>query len=186
MPRCTWATREDMWSYHDREWGVPVHDDGKHFEFLILEGAQAGLSWDTVLRKREHYRSVLDGFDPERIARYDRRKLARLLADRGIVRNRLKVESLPRNARAFLAVREEHGSFGRYAWRFVGGTPIVNRRRAHVAIPSRSAESDAFSKDLKKRGFTFVGTTICYAYMQAVGMVDDHDEKCWRRTAGNS
>ena len=169
-----------MHEYHDREWGVPVHDDRVHFEFLTLEGAQAGLSWETILRKRDRYREVLDGFDAERIARYDRRKESALLRDAGIVRNRLKVASLRTNARAFLAVQEEFGSFVRYVWPFVGGAPRVHRWRSHARIPATSAESDALSKDLKRRGFTFVGSTIMYAYMQAVGLVNDHLVPCFR------
>jgi DNA-3-methyladenine glycosylase I len=169
-----------MHDYHDREWGTPVHDDRVHFEFLVLEGAQAGLSWQTILNKRARYREVLHGFDPERIARYDKRKLASLMRDPGIVRNRLKVESLVKNARAFLAVRGEFGSYDAYVWRFVDGRPIVNRRRALGDVPARTPESDALSKDLQQRGFTFVGGTICYAYMQAVGLVNDHLITCFR------
>jgi DNA-3-methyladenine glycosylase I len=180
--RCTWAQREPNIEYHDREWGVPVHDDAVLFEFLVLEGAQAGLSWETILKKRANYRDALDGFDPERIARYDRRKLARLLANPGLVRNRLKIESLPRNARAFLRVQEEFGSFDAYVWRFVGGRrPLVGEWRAMRELPARTAQSDALSKDLKKRDFTFVGSTICYAFMQAVGIVNDHLVGCPRR-----
>ena len=172
-----------MHAYHDREWGTPVHDDRVHFEFLVLEGAQAGLSWQTILNKRARYRAVLNGFDPERIARYDRRKLASLLRDPGIVRNKLKVESLVKNARAFLKVREEFGAYDAYVWPFVGGRPIVNRRRGLRDIPARTKESDALSKDLQRRGFTFVGGTICYAYMQAVGLVNDHLITCFRHAA---
>jgi DNA-3-methyladenine glycosylase I len=169
--------------YHDEEWGVPARDDRTLFEFLILEGAQAGLSWETILRKRERYREVFEGFQPRRVAKFDRRRVAALLKDPGIVRNRLKVESVISNARAFLRVREEfdgEGGFARYAWAFVGGRPIVNRRRVLSDIPASTAESDAFSKDLKRRGFRFVGTTICYAFMQAVGMVNDHLVTCPR------
>jgi len=166
--------------YHDEEWGVPVHDDRTLFEFLILEGAQAGLSWETILRKRERYREVFAGFDPERVARFDARRVRRLLLDPGIVRNRLKVEGAVRNARAFLAVREERGSFDAYAWEFVGGRPIARRRRSLREVPATTPESDAFSRDLKRRGFTFVGSTICYAFMQAVGMVNDHPVGCFR------
>ena len=181
--RCAWATNPLSIAYHDREWGVPVRDDRKLFEFLILEGAQAGLSWDTILRKRERYREVFDGFDPEKVARYGARKKAQLLADPGIVRNRAKIEAAVGNARAFLAVREEFGSFARYAWGFVGGKAIRNRRPRGAPTPTRSAKSDAFSSDLKRRGFKFVGTTIVYAFMQAVGMVDDHAVGCFRRRA---
>jgi DNA-3-methyladenine glycosylase I len=181
--RCAWARNPLSIAYHDREWGVPVRDDRKLFEFLILEGAQAGLSWDTILRKRERYREVFDGFDPEKVARYGARKKAQLLADPGIVRNRAKIEATVGNARAFLAVRKEFGSFARYAWAFVGGKAIRNRRPRDAAAPTRSAESDALSKDLKRRGFKFVGTTIVYAFMQAVGMVDDHAVGCFRRRA---
>jgi DNA-3-methyladenine glycosylase I len=167
--------------YHDEEWGVPVHDDRTLFEFLVLEGAQAGLSWETILRKRERYREAFAGFDPARVARFDARRVARLLRDPGIVRNRLKVAGAVRNARAFLRVREEFGSFDRYAWAFVGGRPLRRRRRSLRDIPATTPESDAFSKDLRRRGFTFVGSTICYAFMQAVGMVNDHLVDCPRR-----
>ena len=169
-----------MIRYHDEEWGVPVHDDRVLFEFLILEGAQAGLSWETVLRKRERYREVLDGFDATRIARYDARKVRTLLADPGIIRNRLKISSTISNAKAFLAVQREFGSFDRYVWQFVGGRPLVNRRRTMTEFPTRTSESDALSNDLLKRGFKFVGTTICYAFMQASGMVNDHLVTCPR------
>lgn len=184
--RCSWAASELMILYHDREWGVPQHDDRVLFEFLILEGAQAGLSWDTILRKRENYRAAFDGFDAEKIARYDGRKVERLLRDEGIVRNRLKIASAIRNAKAFLVVQEEFGSFDRYVWRFVGGKPMVNAWRLGKAIPARTQESDAMSKDLKKRGFNFVGSTICYAFMQATGMVNDHAVECfcYRRLRG--
>jgi DNA-3-methyladenine glycosylase I len=181
--RCAWATNPLSIAYHDREWGVPVRDDRKLFEFLILEGAQAGLSWDTILRKRERYREVFDGFDPEKVARYGTRKKAQLLADAGIVRNRAKIEAAVGNARAFLAVRKEFGSFARYAWGFVGGKPLRNRRPRGAPTPTRSTESDALSSDLKRRGFKFVGTTIVYAFMQAVGMVDDHMVGCFRRAS---
>ena len=181
--RCDWANAESMQRYHDREWGVPVHDDRVHFEFLLLEGAQAGLSWQTILNKRDRYREVLDGFDVVRIARYDRRKRAALMKDAGIVRNRLKIESLATNARAFLAIQEEFGSYDAYVWPFVGGRPRIGRQRVFRDVPARSEESDALSKDLKKRGFTFVGTTIIYAYMQAVGLVNDHLESCFRYRA---
>ena len=166
--------------YHDREWGVPQHNDRVLFEFLILEGAQAGLSWDTILRKRAAYRKAFDGFDPAKVARYDRRKVRALLADEGIVRNRLKIDSAISNARAFLAVQKEFGSFDRYIWQFVGGKPRVNAWRLGGKVPASTAESDALSKDLKKRGFNFVGSTICYAFMQATGMVNDHAVECFR------
>ncbi len=159
---------------------MPVHDDRKHFEFLILEGAQAGLSWSTILKKREHYREAFAGFDPSRVARYGRRDVARLMKNPGIVRNRLKIESAAKNARAFLAVQEEFGSFDRYVWPFVGGRPIQNRRRYLREVPATTPESDALSRDLKKRGFSFVGSTIVYAHMQAVGMVNDHTIDCFR------
>ncbi len=180
--RCTWPSNPLSILYHDREWGVPQHDDRALFEFLILEGAQAGLSWDTILRKRENYRAAFDGFDPKKIARYDRRKTQRLLRskDAGIVRNRLKIASAIQNAKAYLAVQEEFGSFYRYIWQFVGGKPRVNARRLGKKIPARTTESDAMSKDLKKRGFNFVGSTICYAFMQATGMVNDHAVECFR------
>jgi len=178
--RCAWPRNELSILYHDREWGVPQHDDRVLFEFLILEGAQAGLSWDTILKKRENYRAAFDGFDPEKIARYDRRKTARLLRDEGIIRNRLKIASAIRNAGAFLTAQKEFGSFDRYIWQFVGGKPLVNARRLGKKIPARTRESDAMSKDLKKRGFNFVGSTICYAFMQATGMVNDHALECFR------
>jgi DNA-3-methyladenine glycosylase I len=182
--RCAWARSELMIRYHDEEWGVPVHDDGTLFEFLILEGAQAGLSWETILNKRENYRAAFEGFDAQRVARYDRRKTAQLLRNPGIVRNRLKVASAVRNARALLRIQEEYGSFDRYVWQFVTGRPKVNKRDARNPVPARTAESDAMSKDLKKRGFNFVGSTICYAFMQAVGMVDDHMVGCFRHGKG--
>ena len=181
--RCPWARGELMIRYHDQEWGVPVHDDGKLFEFLILEGAQAGLSWETILNKRENYRAAFDGFDAGRVARYDSRKIAQLLRNPGIVRNRLKIASAVRNARAMLEMQKEYGSFDRYIWQFVEGRPKVNLRNARNPVPARTAESDAMSKDLKKRGFNFVGSTICYAFMQAVGMVDDHVVQCFRSSA---
>lgn len=180
LTRCAWATNPLAIDYHDREWGVAQHDDRVHFEFLVLEGAQAGLSWDTILRKREHYRAVFDGFDPARIARYDARKVAKLLADPGIVRNRLKVASTIKNARAFLAVAEEFGSFDAYLWGFVGNKPVVHHRKSMSELPATSDISDALSKDLKKRGFTFVGSTIMYSFMQAVGMIDDHLAACFK------
>jgi DNA-3-methyladenine glycosylase I len=169
-----------MLEYHDREWGVPVHDDRTHFEFLVLEGAQAGLSWATILRKREAYRRAFGGFDPHKVARYTGKKIEALVANPGIVRNRLKIEAAVKNARAFLAVQEEFGTFDAYCWQFVGGKPLVNRRKAIRDIPATSPESDAFSKDLKRRGFSFVGSTIVYAHMQAVGMVNDHLVECFR------
>jgi DNA-3-methyladenine glycosylase I len=178
--RCDWARAEPNLTYHDTEWGVPVHDDRALFELLILEGAQAGLSWTTILNKRENYRRAFDHFDAAKIARYDARKVAKLLADPGIVRNRLKIAATIRNAEAFLAVQKEFGSFDRYLWSFVGGRPIVNRRRAMADVPARTPESDALSKDLLKRGFKFVGSTICYAFMQATGMVNDHLVTCLR------
>ena len=180
MPRCSWATSEPNITYHDQEWGVPVHDDRKLFEFLILEGAQAGLSWTTILNKRENYRRALDGFRPEKIARYGAREVKRLLADPGIFRNRLKIAATINNAKMFGTVREEFGSFDAYLWSFVGGHPIQNRRRRMSDVPARTAESDAMSRDLLKRGFKFVGSTICYALMQATGMVNDHLVTCPR------
>jgi DNA-3-methyladenine glycosylase I len=180
LMRCAWASNPLSVLYHDEEWGVPSHDDRRLFEFLILEGAQAGLSWDTILQKRENYRAALDGFDPQRVARYDRRKLQSLLRNPGIVRNRLKIASTVQNAKAFLKVQEEFGSFDRYIWQFVAGKPLVNARRSLKQLPARTPQSDAISRDLKKRGFNFVGSTICYAYMQAVGMVNDHLVECYR------
>jgi len=178
--RCAWARNERSIPYHDEEWGVPVHDDRVLFEFLILEGAQAGLSWDTVLRKRERYREVFDKFDPVKVAAYDARKVKQLLADPGIIRNRLKVAAAIQNAKAFLTVQREFGSFDAYLWKFTGGVPIRNQRRSMKEVPARTTESDAMSKDLRKRGFNFVGTTICYAMMQAIGMVNDHTVDCFR------
>jgi DNA-3-methyladenine glycosylase I len=180
MQRCPWAAVEPNITYHDREWGVPVHDDRKLFEFVILEGAQAGLSWTTILKKRENYRAALHDFQPEKIARYGARDLKRLLADPGIVRNRLKLTATIQNAKAFLAVRNEFGSFDAYLWSFVGGKPIQNRRSRMSQVPARTVESDAMSRDLARRGFKFVGSTICYALMQAVGMVNDHLVTCPR------
>ena len=181
MTRCDWAGNDPlMISYHDGEWGVPVHDDRKLFEFLVLEGAQAGLSWRTVLRKREQYRRVFRGFDPEGVARFGGKEVERLLSDPGIIRNRAKVESAVSNARLFLKVRAEMGSFDAYLWRFTGGRPIVNRFRKMSELPSLSRESVAMSRDLRARGFRFVGPTICYAFMQAVGMVNDHLVHCFR------
>jgi DNA-3-methyladenine glycosylase I len=178
--RCPWAASEAMWTYHDREWGVPVHDDRKHFEFLILEGAQAGLSWSTILGKREGYRRAFSGFDAGKVARYTPARVERLLTDPGIVRNRLKVTSAVGNARAFLAIRDELGSFDRYIWSFVDGAPVVNRRHTMRQIPPRSAASDALAADLKRRGMKFAGSTIMYAHMQACGLVNDHLVTCWR------
>ncbi len=178
--RCPWAEAASQHAYHDTEWGVPSHDDRHLFELLLLEGAQAGLSWATILAKRENYRAALDGFDPRKIARYDARRAARLLANPGIVRNRLKLRSATLNARAFLAVQAEFGSFDRYLWRFTGGRPIQHDLAPHHQVPVRTAESDALSRDLKKRGFNFVGSTICYAFMQATGMVNDHLVTCPR------
>jgi DNA-3-methyladenine glycosylase I len=178
--RCTWPSDELSVLYHDREWGVPQHDDRVLFEFLILESAQAGLSWDTILRKRENYRAAFDGFDARKVARYDYRKTQQLLRDKGIVRNRQKVASAIRNAKAFLAVQKEFGSFDAYIWQFVGGKPLVNARRLGRRIPARTSQSDAMSKDLKQRGFNFAGSTICYAFMQATGMVNDHAIECFR------
>ena len=180
MPRCPWATTELAIAYHDEEWGVPVHDDRVLFEFLILEGAQAGLSWMTILKKRENYRKAFDGFRPEKIARYSGRDVKRLLADAGIVRNQLKIAATIQNAKGFLAVRKELESFDGYLWSFVGGKPIQNRWRRMADVPARTSESDAMSRDLLRRGFKFVGSTICYALMQATGMVNDHLVTCPR------
>ncbi len=176
--RCGWAKSDLMIRYHDEEWGNPVHDDRLLFEFLILEGAQAGLSWETILKKRDAYRVAFDRFDPAKVARYDARRVGRLLNDPGIVRNRLKIEAAIANAGAFLAVRKEYATFDAYIWQFVGGRPIINRRRSLKDIPASTSESDTMSKDLKRRGFAFVGSTICYAFMQAVGMVNDHLLTC--------
>ena len=187
LPRCAWAGSDPLYlAYHDLEWGVPVSNDRRLFEFLTLEGAQAGLSWLTILRKREAYRSAFAGFDPEAVARFDDAKVKELLANPGIVRNRLKVESTITNARAFLAIREEFGSFAAYQWRFVDGRPLQNRWRTIREIPASTPISEALSRDLKKRGFRFVGSTICYAHMQAVGMVNDHTVDCfrWRELGG--
>ena len=178
--RCKWARTPLGIAYHDSEWGVPVHDDRVLFEFLVLEGAQAGLSWETILQKREGYRRAFDDFDPERVARYTPKKVERLMANAGIVRNRLKIESAVTNARVFLDVQRELGSFDAYIWHFVGGEPRVNAVRALGDVPASTPQSDAMSKDLKKRGFRFVGTTICYAFMQATGMVNDHAVSCFR------
>ena len=182
--RCAWAVTSPLFHrYHDEEWGVPSHDDRHLFEMLILEGAQAGLSWATILRKRDNYRKAYDGFDAAKIARYSSRRVASLLADEGIVRNRLKIAASIDNARAFLKVREEFGSFDAYIWSFVGGNPGRNAWKSLQQLPVRTAKSDVMSKDLKKRGFRFVGSTICYAYMQAVGMVNDHTTDCFRHRA---
>lgn len=181
MQRCSWPKSELDIAYHDTEWGVPVHDDRQLFEMLILEGAQAGLSWSTILKKRENYRRACDNFDARKIAKYDDRKIKSLLADEGIVRNRLKIAATIQNAKSFLAVQKEFGSFDAYIWQFVGGKPIQNQRKSLKEIPARTPESDAMSKDLLKRGFKFVGSTICYAFMQAVGMVNDHTVDCFRQ-----
>jgi DNA-3-methyladenine glycosylase I len=180
--RCTWVNPDDplMIAYHDREWGAPAHDDRTHFEFLVLEAAQAGLSWSIVLRKREGYRRAFSRFDPRKVARYTDEDVQRLLANPDIIRNRQKIEAAVRNARAFLAVQKEFGSFDAYCWPFVGGRPRVNKRTADRQIPATTPESDAFSRDLKRRGFSFVGSTVIYAHMQAVGMVNDHLVRCFR------
>jgi DNA-3-methyladenine glycosylase I len=182
LNRCAWVGSGNplMLEYHDREWGVPVHDDRKHFEFLVLEAAQAGLSWAIVLKKREGYRRAFSQFDPRKVARYTQKRIETLTADPSIIRNRIKIEAAVRNARAFLAIQDEFGSFDAYCWRFVDGRPLLNRRKAIREIPATSVESDAFSKDLKRRGFGFVGSTIMYAHMQAVGMVNDHLVDCFR------
>ena len=182
--RCPWAGSDPLYlRYHDEEWGVPVHDDRHFFEMLVLEGAQAGLAWITILRKREGYRDAFDGFDPAAVARYDDRRVEALLANPAIVRNRLKVESAVGNARAFLRVQDEHGSFDRYVWRFVDGRPRQNRWRTMADVPAETAESRSMSRDLKRRGFRFVGPTICYAFMQATGLVNDHLIDCFRHAA---
>ena len=180
IQRCAWARTELSIAYHDKEWGVPLHDDRALFEFLILEGAQAGLSWETILKKRDNFRVAFDNFDPRVVAKYDQRKVDELLADPGIIRNRLKIFAAIQNARAFPAVQKEFGSFDAYVWRFVGGRPKRNTWRTLKQIPARTPESDAMSKDLSRRGFRFVGPTICYAFMQAVGMVNDHTVTCFR------
>ncbi len=187
LTRCSWCGTDPLYvRYHDEEWGVPSHDDRHLFEMLLLEGAQAGLSWITILRKREAYRRAFAGFDAARVARFTPARVERLLADPGIVRNRLKIEGAVRNARAFLEVQREAGSFDRYIWQFVGGRPTVNRPRRMADVPARTPESDALSRDLKRRGFTFVGSTICYAFMQATGMVDDHVRDCFKAAGGRS
>ena len=178
--RCAWAAKEEMWAYHDREWGVPVHNDQKHFEFLILEGAQAGLSWSTILRKREGYRKAFAGFDPAKVARFTPAKIEKLLLDPSIIRNRQKVECTVSNARQFLKLVDEVGSFDTYIWSFVGGKPIINRWKDTKQIPATSKESDALAKDLKQRGFKFVGSTVMYAHLQAAGLINDHLTGCWR------
>jgi DNA-3-methyladenine glycosylase I len=178
--RCEWARTELYIQYHDTEWGVPVHDDRRLFEFLILEGAQAGLSWETILKKRDNYRAAFDSFDPEVVAGYGRQKVKRLLADAGIIRNRLKIESAIQNARIFLDVQKECGSFDAYLWQFGDNTPKQNAWKSRTQVPAKTPESDALSKDLRRRGFKFVGSTICYAFMQAVGMVNDHLVGCFR------
>ena len=179
VKRCGWCTSDEIYiRYHDEEWGRPIHDDRLLFEFLVLEGAQAGLSWLTVLKKREHYRKVFSNFDPEKVARFTESKIEKLLNDPGIIRNRLKVNSAVKNAKAFLKIQKEFGSFDKYIWQFVGGKPIKNKYKTIKQVPATTAISDAMSKDLKKRGFSFVGSTICYAYMQAVGMVNDHLVTC--------
>ena len=180
--RCAWVADADplMVEYHDREWGVPVHNDRKHFEFLVLEAAQAGLSWSTILKRREGYRRAFRDFDPEKVARYTTIEIEKLVQDASIIRNRMKIEAVVKNARQFLTVQDEFGSFDDYAWRFVDGRPIVNRRNDMGDIPATSPQSDAFSKDLKSRGFSFVGSTIIYAHMQAIGMVNDHLVDCFR------
>jgi DNA-3-methyladenine glycosylase I len=178
--RCSWARTPLSIAYHDEEWGVPLHDDTRLFEFLVLEGAQAGLSWETILNKRDNYRAAFDGFNPATIAKYNERKIESLMNNAGIIRNRLKINSAITNARAFLDVVREFGSFDAYAWRFVNGKPL--RRKRGQPVPAQTELSDAFSKDLAKRGFKFVGSTICYSFMQAVGMVNDHDPACFRYT----
>jgi DNA-3-methyladenine glycosylase I len=180
MKRCTWPKNELAIKYHDEEWGAPLHDDQKLFEFLTLEGAQAGLSWDTILRKRENYRRAFDGFDPNKVARYTEKNIERLMLNEGIVRNRLKIAATVNNAKAFLKVRKEFGSFDAYMWSFVNYRPIVNKWKTSSQIPATSSVSDAISSDLKQRGFNFVGSTIIYAHMQATGMVNDHLVSCFR------
>ena len=181
LTRCAWAGTDPVYvAYHDEEWGVPVHDDRRLFEFLVLEGAQAGLSWITILKRRDHYREAFDDFDPERVARFTPARCERLLKNPGLIRNRLKILSAVANARAFLKVQDEFGGFAAYQWSFVGGKPVQNRRRSTSEIPARTEISDALSRDLKKRGFSFVGSTIVYAHMQAVGMVNDHVTSCFR------
>ena len=182
LKRCFWVSLDKPYyvEYHDTEWGVPVRDDHRHFEMLILEGAQAGLSWETILRKREHYRRAFAGFDPAKVARFTTARIEKLLLDPGLVRNRLKIHSAVKNARAFLGIQKEFGSFDAYVWRFVENQPIDRRRKSRADVPAKTEESDALSKDLKKRGFNFVGSTIVYSYMQAVGLVNDHTTDCFR------
>jgi DNA-3-methyladenine glycosylase I len=181
LTRCEWAGSDPLYAaYHDQEWGVPIHDDRHLFEFLILEGAQAGLSWSTILKKRSNYRTAFDNFDPALVARYDEDKIASLLANPGIVRNRLKIHAAVKNAGHFMEIARQYGSFNSYVWQFVGGRPRINAWRSLGEIPARTSESDALSKDLQRRGFSFVGSTICYAFMQAVGMVNDHTTVCYR------
>ena len=185
--RCGWCGDDPLYiAYHDQEWGVPSHDDRHLFEMLVLEGAQAGLSWITILRKREHYRKVFQGFDPEHVAGYGRQEVERLMQDAGLVRNRLKLESAVRNARAFLDVQARHGSFDAFLWDYVDGRPVQNRWRSHAEVPARTPVSDRLARDLKRLGFGFVGSTICYAYMQAVGMVNDHTLDCFRHPELNA
>lgn len=184
-PRCRWVGNKPHFiDYHDREWGVPVHDDRKHFEMLLLEGAQAGLTWETILLRRDGYRRAFAEFDPKKVARFTAKRKAALLKNPGIIRNRLKIDSAVTNAQAFLAIQQEFGSFDRYVWQFVGGAPIVNRWDTMAQVPATSAVSDALSKDLKKHGFRFVGSTIVYAYMQAIGLVNDHTTDCFTRATG--
>ncbi len=180
--RCSWCSKDDLYKdYHDNEWGQPLHDDRQLFELLCLEGAQAGLSWYTVLRKRENYRKAFDGFDANKMIKYNAKKIEALLQDEGIIRNKLKVNAFVQNAKAFLAIQKEFGSFDQYIWQFVGGKPVVNYVKSLGNVPAKTAQSDAMSKDLLKRGFKFVGSTICYAFMQASGMVDDHVNDCWKK-----
>ncbi len=182
MQRCAWVTDDEIYKkYHDEEWGRPVHDDRKLFEFLVLEGAQAGLSWLTVLKKREHYKKVFDGFNPEKVANYDDKKIQALLNDAGIIRNKLKINSAVRNAKVFLKIQQEFGSFDAYIWGFVAGKPVINHFKSTEDVPAKTALSDRISKDLQKRGMNFVGSTIVYAYMQAIGMVNDHTLDCFCR-----
>jgi DNA-3-methyladenine glycosylase I len=183
-PRCDWARNELSIHYHDTEWGVPLHDDRRLFEFLILEGAQAGLSWDTILRKRENYRAAFDDFDAEKIARYDEKKIVQLIQNEGIVRNRLKIASTVQNAKSYLKIVDEFGAFDSFIWNFVDGKPVKNNWENFRQIPAKTSESDAISKDLKKRGFNFVGSTIIYAFMQACGLVNDHLVSCFRHREG--
>lgn len=180
--RCSWCLKDDLYkAYHDNEWGQPLHDDQQLFELLCLEGAQAGLSWYTVLRKRENYRKAFDGFDAAKMSKYNAKKTEALLQDEGIIRNKLKVNAFVQNAKAFLAIQKEFGSFDKYIWQFAGGKPVVNDVKSLGNVPAKTAQSDAMSKDLLKRGFKFVGSTICYAFMQASGMVDDHVNDCWKK-----